>query len=83
MRQQLNDPNTLVAEVRNHVAFRERLLSEIPDLDEPTLADTLEGLTNVRELIAALLRSALDDQAIASGLSVRVSFHSRFAHPDE
>ena len=63
----------LAGEVRNHVVFREKLLAEIPDLDELTLADTLEGLTNVRELVAAVLRSALYDEAMAEGLSARAN----------
>jgi hypothetical protein len=53
--------------------LRERLLSEIPDLDAETLADTLEGITDLREMLAELIRSALEDEVLASGLSTRLA----------
>ena len=60
-------------ESTKHRLFRDRLLSEIPDIDTETLADTLEGLTDLREMLAEVIRSALDDEALASGLSTRLS----------
>jgi hypothetical protein len=53
-------------------ALRERLQTEDPTLDEQTLADTLEGLTDVHEIIAAVVRSALVDEALSNGLKNRV-----------
>lgn len=61
------------SEAAAHASFRRQLLLEIPDLDEETLSDTLEGLTDVREILAELIRSALDDEALVSGLSTRLS----------
>ena len=61
------------AELIKHSVFRDRLLAEVPDIDEITLADTLEGLTDFREMLAEVIRSALDDEAIVSGLSTRLS----------
>ena len=63
----------LAAESQKHCAARSRLLQEIPDLDAETLADTLEGITDMREMLAELIRSALEDEALASGLSTRLN----------
>jgi hypothetical protein len=46
--------------------------SSVP-LDAETLADTLEGLTDLNEMLAELIRSALEDEALAAGLSTRLS----------
>jgi hypothetical protein len=61
------------SELTKHSLARNYLLSELPDLDEETLADTLEGLTDLREMLAELIRSALDDEALVAGLSTRLS----------
>ena len=63
----------LHAELNRFQAVRRRLLAEIPDLDAETLADTLEGITDLRETLAELIRSALDDETLAAGLSTRLS----------
>ena len=59
--------------VREFQQLRERLLAELPDIDQQTLADTLEGITDLREMLAEVIRSALDDEALAAGLSTRLS----------
>ena len=63
----------LTAQLSCHKVLRGRLLGEIPDLDAETLADTLEGLTDLKEMLAELVRSALEDEALAAGLSTRLS----------
>ena len=60
-------------ELANFKILRDRLLAEIPDLDEQTLSDTLEGITDLREMLAEVVRSALDDEALAGGLSTRMA----------
>ena len=50
-----------------------RIACRIPDLDAETLADTLEGITDLREMLAELIRSALEDEALAEGLSTRLN----------
>src|SRR4051794_13124630 len=60
-------------EAARHAQLRERLLDQFPDLDDATLVDTLEGETDLRPMLAELVRSALDDEALSSGLSTRLA----------
>ena len=60
-------------ELSRYAYLRSRLLAEIPDLDADTLADTLEGISDLREMLAELIRSALEDEALAEGLSTRLA----------
>ncbi len=62
----------LEQEALTYKALKERLLVEHVDLDWETLTDTLEGITDLHEMIAAVIRSALVDDALSTGLRTRL-----------
>ena len=62
----------LTSELQFYKRVRERLVEGLPEADEDTVRDTLEGITNLHEMIAAVIRSALVDEALQAGLRTRI-----------
>ena len=62
----------LQVEISKYQLLRNRLLRGFADLDEETVGDTLEGITELHEMISAVIRSALVDEALQAGLRTRI-----------
>ncbi|MDA1091466.1 MAG: hypothetical protein O3A85_14300, partial [Proteobacteria bacterium] len=60
----MNHPLTL--ELQLHEYLREKLLTEFHEIDEETLNDTLEGLTDLHDKLAAVIRSQQEDSTLAN-----------------
>jgi hypothetical protein len=54
--------------------LRDGLLADFPELidDDETLADTLEGLAQLPDVVAGYVRSALNDETLANALAERI-----------
>jgi hypothetical protein len=59
-------------ELQLYHRLRERLVEHLPNIDDETIRDTLEGITDLHEMIAAVIRSALVDEALHAGLRFRL-----------
>ena len=65
--------NMLAFSKAKYQAIKQRLAADHPGLDEETLADTVEGLTDLHDIVAAIVRAAITDEALAQGLRGRIS----------
>jgi predicted DNA-binding protein len=69
----MSSPAVLATEIARYGGLAEELKARFADLDEETLEDTLEGLSELPDLLKAILRSSLLDEALACGLKARLS----------
>ena len=63
----------LLHQLAIHQYLRQQLEAQFPNADEETLLDTLEGLTDLPEMIAEVIRSRLDDLALVAALRARIA----------
>jgi hypothetical protein len=71
-------------EASKYLQLKHRLITEYPTADEETLRDTLEGITDLHEMIAAIIRSVLVDEALQAGLRTRIEdMRQRLVRLDE
>jgi Gp157 protein len=74
----------LAKSLSQHEYLREQVLTEFPGIDEETLRDTVEGLTNLPEILGSVLRSHLDDLATLAALRTRIlDMQERFARIED
>jgi hypothetical protein len=62
----------LKAEAQIYHCLHQKLIDQCLELDDETIRATLEGITDLHEMIAAVIRSALVDEALHAGLRSRV-----------
>jgi hypothetical protein len=61
----------LKAEAQKFNLLRERLKRDYQDIDDATLSDTLEGLSDLPDQLQVLIRSALEDESLVEALKLR------------
>lgn len=59
-------------EVTRYSELRRRIEAIEPDIDERTLNDTLEGATDLNEIITKIIRSAMDDNLMVAAIKARI-----------
>ena len=67
----MTDP--ILHELAGHQYLRQQLETQFPNADEETLLDTLEGMTNLNEMVTEVVRSRQEDLALVAALRMRLS----------
>jgi hypothetical protein len=60
-------------EAGQYQALASQLRTDFADIDDETLADTLEGLSDLPNLLCTVIRSSLEDEALIAALKDRIS----------
>lgn len=66
------DKEVLRSEAAQYRALSDQLKAAFGDVDDETLKDTLEGLSELPEMIEEIVRSSLEDEALITGLKTRL-----------
>ena len=62
----------LRTELAHYQILAEQLKAAYADIDDETLCDTLEGISELPELIQQIMRSSLEDETLAKALKARI-----------
>jgi len=74
------DKERLRGEAAHYRLLADQLKNDFGELDDETLTDTLQGLSDLPEMIEEIVRSGLDDETLMAALKVRLDeMKSRFA----
>ena len=63
--------HTVTTALALHEYVKEQLRVQFPDIDDQTLADTLEGETDLQQMLVAIMRSADEDEMLVAGIKAR------------
>lgn len=68
----MTSAETLHTEVTHYLILADQLKAQFGAIDDETLRDTLEGLSQLPDLIQEVVRSSLYDQVLITGLKARL-----------
>jgi hypothetical protein len=68
----MKSPELLRTEVSTYQILAEQLKARFSGLDEDTLTDTIEGMSQLPDLIAEIVRSGLEDDVLINALKQRM-----------
>jgi hypothetical protein len=66
------DKEIMRGEAARYRLLADQLQERFADIDDETLCDTLQGLSDFPDKIAQIVRSGLDDEAVIAGLKMRL-----------
>lgn len=66
-------PMNLSGALAEHESLKVELRKAFVDINDETLRDTLEGLSNLPEALAAIVRTYLEDLTLAAALGMRIA----------
>ena len=69
----MHSKELLRSELNQYQILADQLKRDYGDIDDETLRDTLEGLSELPDVIKEIVRSSLDDEAFVSALKIRLS----------
>ena len=68
----MNSAGFLRNELSTYLILSDQLKAQYAEIDEETLKGTLEGLSQLPELIEAVIRSSLEDEVFIQGIKARI-----------